>query len=101
REKDRINRLNVERIQAIGRAGDNNAQQQVLDYINKSADREVEKQRTDEDTSIKRDSLSLKQTQHQDNMRLREKEIQAKLQALRIKKQEIEAKKYTSTINKN
>ncbi|MCA9749711.1 MAG: hypothetical protein KC414_11455, partial [Romboutsia sp.] len=49
KQKDRENKIEVERIDALGRAADNNANQQSLDFINKNADLALKKEKQSAD----------------------------------------------------
>jgi hypothetical protein len=101
KDKDRSNRLEVERIQALGRAADKDADPTSFEQINREAD-----------NALRERDLNLKYEQSAQDFRIKEKQIEEqrmiKIKELELKAKELEertkarqSKEYVATINKN
>lgn len=100
-EKDRLKDIEVKRLDASGRAADNDASFAALDYINNQADRALLKQKTDEELKISLRSIEAEIATRKDELRLQEEELKLKNKELALKEKQMISENYRATINKN
>lgn len=93
--------IEEKRIDALGRAADNNANIENLNFINREADRAAKKEETKENNEVKNRETDRKIQADRDTFQLKMKELALKAKEIEQRKQETQVKKYTSEINKN
>lgn len=101
KERDRKNKLEIERLESLGRAVDNNASADGLNFINKTADRALQKEIADKETSLRETEIENKAQADGEQARLKIMELDLKAKQLQQRLKEDNTKRYTSTINKN
>lgn len=100
-QKDRENKIEIERIESLGRAVDNNAEQGQLDFIMKQADLAVKKTKVDSEISIAEAEQVRKTEKDKQDFAIRMQELKNKTLELEQKRKESNDNKYIAEINKN
>ena len=100
-EKDRQNRLQAERIEALGKATDDNANAAQLTQLNKNAELIIRQEGQENDRDLKQQSLDLEKTRDQKTFSFKEEELRLKIKALKQKQRDQVNARYIATINKN
>ena len=101
KERDRQSRYEIERMQALGRAADKDANQQSFDIILKAEEQDRKTFDTESKYEIEKRKLDLKEKE------INEKKVGAldaialKLKELQLREKDIEAKKEVAYVNRN
>lgn len=93
--------IQEKRIDALGRAADNDANQANLDFINKEADRAARKEETKDTNEVKSKETQRKIQADAQTFNFKLKELGLRAEELKQRKREDDTKRYTSEINKN
>lgn len=101
KEKDRANDAEIKRLDALGRAADNDAPFAALDYINNEADRAILRQKTDDELNLSLRKIEAEIASRKDELRLQEQELKLKAKELALKEKEIVSDNFRAIINKN
>jgi len=101
KQKDRDNKIEVERIDALGRAADNDADNSSLDFINKQADLALKKQKQDADINIAQTEQNRKKVNDDRDYQLRIKELKNEVMKTKAMLEKSKDNKYIAEINKN
>ncbi len=101
KEADRINKIEVERIESLGRAVDNDADGAKLDFINKSADIAIKKRNSEATVDLKEREIEGKKISDQQDRKIKMREINLKAQELREKVNKRKSDEFIARINKN
>lgn len=100
-EKDRQNKLEVERIKALGRASDKQSDQSGIDEINKAADLALKQEYQEKDLELKEGDQEIKKEEVGNRRDIAEKQLSLKLAELKEKREARKDARYIATINKN
>lgn len=100
-QRDRENKIQIEKIESLGRAVDNEADQSKIDFIVNQADMAIKKEKNDGELSIKQAEQVRKNNKDQQDFKL--KMLQLKNETLKIQANINKTKndKYIAEINKN
>lgn len=98
---DRKNKLDVRRIDALGRASDSNADPRLLDVINREADRAIQEAKTSAETSMKRQRLELDKKAQEDDREYKMTMLKLQMEKVRYQREKLATDKYIAEINKN
>jgi len=101
KDKDRSNRLEVERIQALGRAADKESDSASFDQINREADNALKERDLNLRYENDAQSFRLKEKQAEDQRMIKIKELELKAKELEERSRTRQSKEYVATINKN
>jgi hypothetical protein len=101
KEKDRINKIEIEKIESLGRSVDNDADPAGLKFITDTGDQAIQKEKNDKENELKSKEVDNKIQTDAQTMQLKMKELGLRAQELKQRQRETEVKKYTSEINKN
>lgn len=101
KQKDRENKIEVERIDALGRAADNNANLESLNYINKNADLALKKEKQDAEIELSKEELNRKTDKDKMDNQFKYEQLKNEILKTQTKIKESENKKYIAEINKN
>jgi hypothetical protein len=101
KERDRQNRLDMKRIEALGRASDSNADPRMLDAINKEADLALRKSKQDADVEQRKREADRKDEEMKSNHEFKMAELRLKIAELRQRMRRTDIDKYIAEINKN
>lgn len=100
-EQDRLNKIEIERIESLGRAVDNDADISRLNFIMDEADLSLKRSKTEADISLGRAELNRKSQKDKDDFNIRMQELKNKTLEIQAKLKESGDKKYIAEINKN
>lgn len=100
-EKDRRNKIEVEKIKALGRASDKDSDQAGFEQINKAAETALKREAQEADIAIKKDDQALKREESVAKAKQVEEELKLRLAELKEKREERKSREYIATINKN
>lgn len=95
------NALERERIESLGEAGRGEDPTRMVQEINKEADRAVKERQFESKQSLDLDKLNETISNNAKNLQLQFERLKIEREKNQLKRQEIEAKKFTSIINKN
>ena len=101
KDKDRANRLEVERIQALGRAADKQADPNSFEQINREADNALKERDLNLRYEQSAQDFRLKEKQSEDQRMIKIKELELKAKELEERTKARQSKEYVATINKN
>jgi len=101
KDKDRQVKLEDARIEALGRALDEDATGRTTDAINKEADRAQRQLKMDSDIDVNIQNIKLKEKKITEDSKLRVEQLKLKAEELKLKRERMQADKYIATINKN
>jgi len=101
KEKDRIAKLEVARINALGRAADKEAGLEDFNQINKEADRAVKNRSIDSKERLEMNKMKNEDTKMSKEFKLKMEELKLKAKELNQRERERQTKEFTSIINKN
>lgn len=101
KQRDRDNRIDIERIEALGRAADNNTDTTNLDFINRTADLALKTDKLVSDRELAKQKLAVERDKNNKKANLDLEKL--KLEVLKTKAQMERTKtdKYIAEINKN
>jgi hypothetical protein len=94
-------RMRVEEIQAVGRAADNNADKTWYDYIRDTTRNALEATEAEKDRDVERARMDARQEAEAAGRELKLKELALRAEELKLKRDEMDSKKYIAQINKN
>lgn len=100
-ERDRRNKLEIERIEALGRAADADAGNEDIQLIIQQTDMALKNQKQASDINIAQREQLRKENKDKQDGRIDMEKLKLELMKARTKLKEIEANKYIATINKN
>lgn len=101
KQKDRENKIEVEKIDALGRAADNNADADNLNFIISQANLAIQKEKNNKEISIKETEQIRKSEKDKQDYYLRLEELKNETLKIATKNKEIDTNKYISQVNKN
>ena len=102
KEQDRQNKIDIETIQAYGRAiGRENTDQSDLDRLDKTKDRAQKRESDNAALALKEMVADKSDKIAKRKLELEEQKIQQDKEKMRLKEKEIDSKNFTSIINKN
>lgn len=100
-QRDRINKLYEEQINAFGRAADKDANAASNDMIAKATDLSLKGTKIQNDFSAKERQLDLIENEQKEKYKQGAEKMQLDLKKLELEKQKLETQKYIAEINKN
>jgi len=100
-QKDRENRLEAQRINALGRASDKNSDAQGMNEINKAADRAVLQENNEKQSELKSRELDIKESSVVNEQKVAQASIRAKLLELKDRREQRKHERFVATTNKN
>lgn len=100
-QKDRVNKLRIEQIEATGRAADNDASTEDMAFIQKISQDAINNKQKDQEIAIKDRQAEHQQNKDSANLEIQRDKNMIELMKLRQKAQEDKTKRFTSVINKN
>ncbi len=101
KQKDRENRIDVKRVDALGRSADNNGEVAYLDYINKSADLALKREKNEKDISLKEAKIENDKKMSEEKMNLLKQKLSLEVNKIEAMLQKSNNDKYIAEINKN
>ena len=99
KERDRETRIEVARLQALGRATDREAGVQEFEQINKEADRAVKNRAIDSKERIELNKMRNEDKKMSEDFKLKMEELKLKAKELNQRERERQTKEFTSIIN--
>lgn len=100
-QKDRIKDLKEAEIQAVARAADNNADPKLIATISKIASDRIQKEQKGKALDLKEREVDLKQKTVESQLQAQLREDNLKAEQLKLRREEMDTKRFTSLINKN
>lgn len=100
-EANRQNKIELERLKALGRSADNNATPGALEILSFEADNSLAREQANNDLNTKLKEIDLKLESEKNRYKLGAEQLALKARELDIKEKDIETRKYESEINKN
>lgn len=100
-ERDRKNKIDVKRIDALGRALDNNADPNSLEQINREADYALKKESQEADIDLKRRESDRKDKELSESKKLEWAKLNLEFQKLYQQQENNRSNEFQSIINKN
>lgn len=101
KDKDRVNRLEQERIQALGRAADLKTDPNSLEYISHQTDIALRDAELNHKTEVEAGKLKLRESENNKAYELKLKELEIKAKEIENRARDRQSKEYVATINKN
>ena len=101
KEKDRQNKIEVERIDALGRAADNDADTAALDYINKEANIALQREKHNADVELSNKDLESKNEKNRLDHQYKMENLKTQVRKMEVDLKKSQDENYRSTINKN
>lgn len=101
KQRDRENRIDVKRIDALGRAADNNADKDSLDFITKQADLSIKKEQHEKEYDLKKAELEVKKKKADDESAYKWAKLQNDIKQTEARLRVSKDNKYIAEINKN
>lgn len=95
------NKLDIERIESLGRLGSNDNVKNPTEDVNRAADRAIREQEMGMKRNIEKEKLVQARDQATQNFNLKLEEMKLKQQQQKLRERERETKEFTSIINKN
>lgn len=100
-DEDRENRLDVERIKALGRASDKKSDQAGFEQINKAADRALKEQEQSNNKELQERGSELKERELEIKQKESQELLRLKLMELKDKREQRKHERFVATVNKN
>lgn len=94
-------RIQEELLSSLGRASDKKSDATGIAEIKAAADMSLKEQELESNSTLENKKLDFKQQESNQTLALKAKQLENEIRALNLKEKEINAKVYTSTINKN
>jgi len=100
-EQERNNKIELKRLEGLGRAVDDNGSQEGLNFISQEADRALEREQNEKQNEQKDKELDIKLNDLKEKYKNNEAVLSAKMKELALKEKQIENDKFIAIINKN
>ena len=100
-QRDRINKLYEEQINAFGKAADKDANAESNDMIAKATDLSIKATKIEKDFAIKERQLDLIEQEQKDKYKQGSAKLAMDIEKLRLEKEKMDNQKYIAEINKN
>lgn len=100
-EKDRINKLKVEYMEALGRAADKDANMEDFKMLMDQNQALINNQQKDQEIAIKEKQVENQSSKELANLELSREKLKLEMEKIRQKQRDNETQRYTSRINKN
>lgn len=101
KDKDRANRIDAERIDALGRAADKDVDGASLNYINQAADLAIKKQKVESDAELKMDKQDAEREDMREKHKRSAEEFNLEVKKLEENRLKRHSDEYIARINKN
>jgi hypothetical protein len=101
KDKDRAHEISLKRLDALGRAADNNAEAFAYDMINKAADLELKREKADDDKEFKLLNLETQIQSKKEEYKLKADKLKLDAEKLQLERERLATEKYIAQINKN
>lgn len=101
KQRDRVVKIRVEEIEALGRAADNNSSQSEFDVIKQAADSALKRAEFETDLAVKQEDLQIRRDDAREKRRMEQEKVDLARETNRIRREEIQAKERIAIINKN
>jgi len=101
KEKDRQNKIEVERIDALGRAADNDADSTALNYINNEANIALQREKHNSDVELTNKDLESKNEKNRLDHQYKMENLKVQVRKMEADLKKSQDENYRSTINKN
>lgn len=95
------NRLEVERIEQVGRVASSSQGRESVNEVHRAADRQSREQIAEADRDVEIEKLRQNYEDRLNNFQIKLEELKLKRQQLRVRENERRTKEFTSIINKN
>ena len=101
KQRDRDNKLDIQRINSLGRASSNNADAEDFNQINIQADRSLKESDLNLRSEMQAKNFTLKEKISMDAKELKMKELELKAKEIEERAKSRQSAEYVATINKN
>lgn len=101
KELDRENKLEVARIQSLGRAANKETAINVIGEINKESDRAVRENESQLDFAVRDREVDRKERYDKERLEIERRKLDQEAEKISLKREQMDTDKHIATINKN